>query len=177
MGPDRGTPGWRTPGPRQPDLGGPEVQPPTGAWELADQSRIEVGRVREFAFLGLALWRRLGLHQLLESLIEPGREEVAWAGRLGRRRRRAHGGQVLRTGLQIGHRRVVVRAHGPGGPRRHPRRRRQRRPAVPGAGQGGGAQGPAVRAPHEEVRELVRRELRVPARCASGWCARPRGYR
>lgn len=73
----------RPPGPRQPDLpnGTPEVQPPPGAWELADLSRIEVGRVREFGsvFLGLALWRRLGLHQLLESLIEPGREEVAWA--------------------------------------------------------------------------------------------------
>ena len=73
----------RRPSSRQPDLtlgvSGPESK--SSAWELADLSDIEVGRVREFGsvFLGLALWRRLGLHQLLESLIEPGREEVAWA--------------------------------------------------------------------------------------------------
>ena len=29
-------------------------------------------------FLGLALWRRLGLHSLLSDLIEPGEEEVPW---------------------------------------------------------------------------------------------------
>lgn len=73
----------RRPSSRQPDLtlgvSGPESK--SSAWELAELSGIEVGRVREFGsvFLGLALWRRLGLHQLLESLIEPGREEVAWA--------------------------------------------------------------------------------------------------
>ena len=73
----------RRPSSRQPDLtlgvSGPESK--SSAWELTDLSGIEVGRVREFGsvFLGLALWRRLGLHQLLESLIEPGREEVAWA--------------------------------------------------------------------------------------------------
>jgi len=73
----------RAPSPRAPELfdgkPGPDTKP--GLWELADLSRIEVGRVREFGsvFLGLALWRRLGLHELLGSLIEPGREEVAWA--------------------------------------------------------------------------------------------------
>jgi transposase len=71
----------RSPSPRHPDLleGKPDTQ--VRGWELADLSRIEVGRVREFGsvFLGLALWRRLGLHTLLESLLEPGREEVAWA--------------------------------------------------------------------------------------------------
>lgn len=73
----------RPPTPRTPELfdgkPGPDTKP--GLWELADLSRIEVGRVREFGsvFLGLALWRRLGLHELLESLIEPGREDVAWA--------------------------------------------------------------------------------------------------
>ena len=43
--------------------------------ELADLSRIEVGRVREFGavLLGLALWRRLGRHEFLESFIELGR--------------------------------------------------------------------------------------------------------
>jgi transposase len=73
----------RPPTPRTPELfdgkPGPDTKP--GLWELVDLSRIEVGRVREFGsvFLGLSLWRRLGLHELLESLIEPGREEVAWA--------------------------------------------------------------------------------------------------
>jgi hypothetical protein len=39
-----------------------------------------VERARDFgeAFLGLALWRRLGLHTLLAELIEPGEEEVPW---------------------------------------------------------------------------------------------------
>ena len=73
----------RKPGPWQPDLAdkSSQSQRSPGAWELADLSRIEVGRVREFGsvFLGLALWRRLGLHELLESLIEPGREDVPWA--------------------------------------------------------------------------------------------------
>ena len=73
----------RKPGPWQPGLPGEGAPAPTplGSWELADLSRIEVGRVREFGsvFLGLALWRRMGLHELLESLIEPGREEVPWA--------------------------------------------------------------------------------------------------
>ena len=73
----------RPPTPRTPELfdGKPGSDNKPGLWELADLSRIEVGRVREFGsvFLGLALWRRLGLHELLESLIEPGREEVAWA--------------------------------------------------------------------------------------------------
>lgn len=50
-------------------------------WELADLSKLSVERVREFGsvFLALALWRRLGLHDLLSDLIEPGREEVPWA--------------------------------------------------------------------------------------------------
>lgn len=50
-------------------------------WELADLSQLSVERVREFGsvFLALALWRRLGLHRLLSELIEPGREQVAWA--------------------------------------------------------------------------------------------------
>lgn len=50
-------------------------------WELADLSKLSVERVREFGsvFLALALWRRLGLHELLSGLIEPGREEVPWA--------------------------------------------------------------------------------------------------
>ena len=48
-------------------------------WELADLQNLGDERVREFGsvFLALALWRRLGLHELLTELIEPGREEVA----------------------------------------------------------------------------------------------------
>ena len=49
-------------------------------WELCDLRGLRVERARDFgeAFLGLALWRRLGLHRLLEELMEPGEEEVPW---------------------------------------------------------------------------------------------------
>jgi hypothetical protein len=49
-------------------------------WELVDVRGVRVERARDFggAFLGLALWRRLGLHTLLETLIEPGEEQVPW---------------------------------------------------------------------------------------------------
>jgi hypothetical protein len=42
---------------------------------------LRIERAREFGsvFLALALWRRLGLHELLGELIESGREEIAWA--------------------------------------------------------------------------------------------------
>lgn len=59
--------------------------PTTGSeqagWELADLSSLRIERAREFGsvFLALALWRRLGLHELLSGLIEPGREEIAWS--------------------------------------------------------------------------------------------------
>lgn len=49
-------------------------------WEVADVAALRVERVRDFgeAWLGLALWHRLGLHTLLTSLIDPGKEEVPW---------------------------------------------------------------------------------------------------
>jgi hypothetical protein len=49
-------------------------------WELVDVGGVRVERARDFgeAYLGLALWRRLGLHKLLAELIEEGKEEVAW---------------------------------------------------------------------------------------------------
>jgi transposase len=71
----------RRPAPKQRELfdqpGGSE---PALGWELADLRSLSVERVREFGgvFLALALWRRLGLHELLGELIEPGREEIAW---------------------------------------------------------------------------------------------------
>ena len=50
-------------------------------WELADLSKLTVERVREFGnvYLALALWRRLGLHELLSQLMDCGRETVPWA--------------------------------------------------------------------------------------------------
>ena len=49
-------------------------------WELADLSNLRVERLREFGsvFLAMALWRRLGLHQLLDELLPKGRERIAW---------------------------------------------------------------------------------------------------
>lgn len=50
-------------------------------WEIVDVAGLRVERVREFgaAWLGLALWRRLGLHHLLTTLMPGGREQVGWA--------------------------------------------------------------------------------------------------
>ena len=58
----------RKPAPRQSRLeeaAEPAAEKP--GWELADLSGLSVERVREFGsvFLALALWRRLGLHELL----------------------------------------------------------------------------------------------------------------
>ena len=49
-------------------------------WAQVDVTGISVERVRDFGgvFLALALWRRLGLHKLLDKLIEPGKEKVSW---------------------------------------------------------------------------------------------------
>ncbi len=57
---------------------------PTGTpprWEVADVANLRVERVRDFgqAWLGLSLWRRLGLHKLLDELIPGGREQIRWA--------------------------------------------------------------------------------------------------
>jgi transposase len=50
-------------------------------WEVADVANLRVERVRAFgqAWLGVSLWRRLGLHKLLDELIPKGREQVGWA--------------------------------------------------------------------------------------------------
>jgi len=70
----------RTPAPVQGELGQrlPAAQPPQ--WVQVDLSGVRVERVRDFGqvYLGLSLWRRLGLHTLLGELIEPGQEEVPW---------------------------------------------------------------------------------------------------
>ena len=70
------------PAARQMELGQPPAPAPEGPrWELVDVRGVRVERARDFgeAFLGLALWRRLGLHTLLGELIEPGEEEAPWA--------------------------------------------------------------------------------------------------
>lgn len=49
-------------------------------WEMANLRGIRVERMRDFGevWLGLALWRRLGLHHMLGDLIEPGNEDIPW---------------------------------------------------------------------------------------------------
>jgi transposase len=68
----------RTPA-RQLELSGdrPGMEP---SWQQVDVRGLRVERVREFGevYLALSLWRRLGLHTLLEELIPCGREAVAW---------------------------------------------------------------------------------------------------
>jgi transposase len=68
----------RTPAPVQGELGG-EIKPQP-QWAQVDLSGVRVERVREFGqvYLGLSLWRRLGLHTLLREIIPPGQEEVPW---------------------------------------------------------------------------------------------------
>ena len=70
----------RTPGPVQGELGQPLPAAPQPQWTQVDLSGVRVERVRDFGqvYLGLSLWRRLGLHTLLRELIEPGQEEVCW---------------------------------------------------------------------------------------------------
>jgi transposase len=65
---------------RQLELDGAEkAAEPT--WREVDLSAVRVERLRQFGrvYLGLALWRRLGLHTLLESLLPAGEEDVGWA--------------------------------------------------------------------------------------------------
>jgi transposase len=50
-------------------------------WERADLSGLQVERTRDFgeSYLGLALWHRLKLDELLGTLLPAGREAVGWA--------------------------------------------------------------------------------------------------
>jgi len=70
----------RTPVPVQGELGREISSMPQPQWAQVDLSGVRVERVREFGqvYLGLSLWRRLGLHTLLKEIIEPGQEEVPW---------------------------------------------------------------------------------------------------
>jgi len=72
----------RRPASAQGRLGEPlgEAAPQRPLWAEVDLRGLRVERVRDFGgqYLGLALWRRLGLHTLLRELIEPGAEQVPW---------------------------------------------------------------------------------------------------
>jgi hypothetical protein len=53
---------------------------PTPAWPEVNLQGVRVERLRQFGrvYLGLALWRRLGLHTVLAQLLPAGQEEVSW---------------------------------------------------------------------------------------------------
>ena len=70
----------RSPKRRQGQLDQPLAQEPPPQWTQVDWRGVSVERVRDFGqvYLALSLWRRLGLHQVLQKIIAPGREEVSW---------------------------------------------------------------------------------------------------
>ena len=74
----------RSGAPRQGELGqgaAAVLKPePPGHWVQVDVRGLRVERVRDFGqiYLGLSLWRRLGLHTLLREIIPPGEEHVPW---------------------------------------------------------------------------------------------------
>jgi transposase len=53
---------------------------PPPLWRQVDLRGVRVERVRQFGrvYLGLALWRRLHLHQVLGELLPAGEEEIGW---------------------------------------------------------------------------------------------------
>ncbi len=57
------------------------VGTPAPRWEQVDVGGVRVERTRDFGevYLGLALWRRLKLDELLRTLLPAGRESVDWA--------------------------------------------------------------------------------------------------
>jgi transposase len=85
---DRPEAGWEEiscllegePGPEQLELGQPSKPVPEPQWREVNVRGVRVERVRAFGevYLALALWRRLGLHQLFQELMEPGKEAIGW---------------------------------------------------------------------------------------------------
>ena len=53
---------------------------PQAQWAQVDLRGMRVERVREFGqvYLALSLWRRLGLHTLLQDMMQAGEEDVPW---------------------------------------------------------------------------------------------------
>ncbi len=60
------------------ELGAPP--PPASQWREVDVRGVRVERQRQFGrvYLGLALWRRLGLHTLLPKLLPASEADVGW---------------------------------------------------------------------------------------------------
>jgi len=71
------------PRPATGELPGLETPAPTppAQWEQADVRGLRIERTRDFgeSYLGLALWHRLKLDELLAKLLPAGRESVAWS--------------------------------------------------------------------------------------------------
>jgi transposase len=65
---------------RQSDFLNP-VEPDPPEWATVDLKGVSVERLRRFGevYLGLALWKRLGLDRFFNDSMEPGREEIPWA--------------------------------------------------------------------------------------------------
>ena len=57
------------------------VEPDPPEWATVDLQGLSVERLRRFGevYLGLALWRRLGLDRFFNDSMAPGREEIPWA--------------------------------------------------------------------------------------------------
>lgn len=64
---------------RQPDFLAP-AEPEVPQWATVNTKGLSIERLRRFGevYLGLALWRRLGLDRFFADVMEPGREEIAW---------------------------------------------------------------------------------------------------
>ena len=58
-----------------------ERQEEVPSWATVDLKQISVERLRHFGdvYLGLALWKRLGLERFCRERMQPNREEVPWA--------------------------------------------------------------------------------------------------
>ncbi len=75
-------PGARATTGELPDLASPRPSPAAPAsWEQVDVRGLRVERTRDFgeSYLGLALWHRLKLDELLRRLLPAGDESVAWS--------------------------------------------------------------------------------------------------
>jgi len=70
----------RAPTAVQGELGQDLSAAPQAQWAQVDLRGVRGERVREFGqiYLGLSLWRRLGLHTLLKEIIAAGQEDVPW---------------------------------------------------------------------------------------------------
>ena len=65
----------------RPELNLFEKEEEVPAWAEVNLKGVSVERLRRFGdvYLGLALWKRLGLEEFCQEHIAPGREEIAWS--------------------------------------------------------------------------------------------------